>query len=73
MMHWTKIALFLSGLFFGGAIDHAILASMGSGVTPYGMHSGVAGNLGLAAVDSVLAVLLYLTHRRLERRPIPRK
>jgi hypothetical protein len=43
-MRWAKVALFLSGLFFGGAVDHAILGLSGSGVTPYGMRAGVAGN-----------------------------
>jgi hypothetical protein len=31
---WSKLALFLSGLFFGGAIDRVILARMGCEFTP---------------------------------------
>lgn len=33
-MNVSKPALFLSGLFFGGAVDHAILAGRGGGKTP---------------------------------------
>jgi hypothetical protein len=66
-MNWQKTALFLSGLFFGGAIDHMILAVMGSNVTPYGLHSGIWGNWALASLDMSLTVLLYLIHRRLEK------
>lgn len=64
----AKLALFLSGLFFGGAIDHAILAVMRSDLTPYGSHVGVAGNWGFAALDVGLAATLYWAHRRRERR-----
>lgn len=57
------MALFLSGLFFGGAIDHAILAVKGSETTPYGVRSGIMGNWALAGVDLSLAVILYVLHR----------
>ncbi len=60
----SKLALFLSGLFFGGAIDPVIRASMGPEFTPYGIRSGVRGNWGLAILDGGLAVLLYMAHRR---------
>jgi hypothetical protein len=66
-MTWSKLALFVSGLFFGGAIDHVILALMGSDITPYGVHSGILGNWALAGLDIGLTVLLYLGHRRLEK------
>ena len=62
-MNLSKLALFLSGLFFGGAIDHAILGGMGRAVTPYGLESGVAGNWLLAALDFGLAAGLYALHR----------
>ena len=65
-MNRCKVMLFLSGLFFGGAIDHLILAGMGSKYTPYGVRSGRSGNLLLAIVDGSLAILLYLLHDRLE-------
>jgi hypothetical protein len=65
-MNISKLALFLSGLFFGGAIDHAILGSLGRTVTPYGLESGVAGNWLLAGLDLVLAVGLYRVHRSRE-------
>ncbi len=38
------MALFASGLFAGGAIDHVILAVMHSPMTPYGVRWGVGGN-----------------------------
>lgn len=62
-MNWQKTALFLSGLFFGGAIDHAILALKGSETTPYGVRSGIIGNWALAGVDLSLAAILYVLHR----------
>lgn len=66
-MTLSKAALFGSGLFFGGAIDHAILATMRRDVTPYGIKSGVTGNWLLAGLDCVAAVLLYRMHLRQER------
>jgi len=66
-MNGSKLALFLSGLFFGGAIDHVILAVMGSDITPYGVRSGRGGNWALAGLDLGLTVLLYFAHRRLEK------
>ena len=65
-MNSVKISLFLSGLFFGGAADHVILALMNSPLTPYGLKLGVIGNWRLAALDSVLAALLYARHHSLE-------
>ena len=65
-MNWRKFNLFLSGLFFGGAIDHVILALMRSPLTPYGMNVSVIGNWGLGVLDLVVAALLYLLHRYLE-------
>jgi hypothetical protein len=67
-MNWRKIALFLSGLFFGGAIDHVILALMNSPFTPFGISRGVIGNWGFAALDVVLAALFYAWHRFLDSR-----
>ncbi len=63
----AKAALFGSGLFFGGAIDHAILALKRSDRTPYGVTAGVAGNWLFAVLDSALAGALYALHRRLDR------
>ena len=60
-----KLALFLSGLFFGGAIDHAVLAVIGSTLTPYGVDAGVLGNWAFVALDAALTVSLFETHRRL--------
>ena len=58
-------ALFLSGLFFGGAIDHAILALLRSERTPYGARVGIRGNWALAGLDFFLAVLSYVLYRHL--------
>jgi len=65
-MNWRRIALFLSGFFFGGAIDHFVLALMKSPLTPYGVNVGVIGNWALGVLDLVVAALLYVLHRYLE-------
>jgi hypothetical protein len=62
-MSWRAPSLFFSGFFFGGAVDHAILAFMNSPVTPYGSNWGVAANWLLAAFDLILAALLYRLFR----------
>ena len=64
----SKAALFAAGLFFGGAIDHAILAMMRRDVTPYGVNSGVFGNWVFAGGDLLLTGALLLVHRRTEER-----
>jgi hypothetical protein len=63
---WSTFALFLSGLFAGGAIDHLILAGMGQPLTPYGVAVGVGGNWALAGLDVVLTVgcLAGYRHRK---------
>jgi hypothetical protein len=55
-------AIFCSGVFFGGAIDHAILALKRSHRSPYGLAVGVRGNWLLALVDAALAGILYARH-----------
>ena len=65
----SKAALFASGVFFGGAIDHAILAAMRRDVTPYGVKVGVSGNWLLAVADLTLAGLLYRMHARASSTP----
>jgi hypothetical protein len=62
----SKAALFCSGIFFGGALDHAILALRGADRTPYGVKSSVKGNYLLAALDALLAGACYALHRRTE-------
>jgi hypothetical protein len=57
--------VFLSGVFFGGALDHAILAARRSPRTPYGVEVGVAGNWALAGLDLALAAGAYAMHRHL--------
>lgn len=68
-MKVSKAALFASGLFFGGAVDHAILAAMRRDVTPYGVKAGVSGNALFAVADLILAGLLYRLHARLQLAP----
>ncbi|PYR72509.1 MAG: hypothetical protein DMF87_27830 [Acidobacteria bacterium] len=67
-MDRSSIAIFLAGLFFGGAIDHVILAVMHQTVTPYGVSVGVAGNWGMAALDVALTIGLILIGQRAQRR-----
>jgi hypothetical protein len=64
----AKLALFLAGLFFGGAIDHVILALMGRVETPYGVRAGVAGNWALAGLDLLITLGFWAAYRALERR-----
>jgi len=59
-MSRAETALFLSGLFFGGAIDHAILALLRSERTSYGARVGIRGNWALAGLDFFLAVSALL-------------
>ena len=63
----SKTALFCSGIFFGGAVDHAFLALKRVERTPYGFRSGVAGNWALAALDALLAAAFYVLHDRAQR------
>lgn len=66
----AEIALFLSGLFFGGAMDHAILALLRSKRTPYGARVGIQGNWIFAILDLIIAVLGYILYRSLSERSI---
>jgi hypothetical protein len=59
--------LFLAGVFFGGAVDHAILALRRADHTPYGFKAGVVGNWAFAALDAAAAAALYAAHRRAAR------
>jgi len=67
-MNWSKIALFLSGSFFCGAVSHFILILQGSPVTPYGFHLEIGGNWLLLAFDLLMTLIMYLVHRWFERR-----
>jgi len=67
-MNWQKIALFLSGSFFCGAISHLVLAIINSPITHFNVPLGVAGNWILAGFDTAMTVLLYVAHRRLEKK-----
>lgn len=63
-MRTSDLALVLSGVFVGGAIDHAALAMLGRRTTPYGIRTGRVGNLMFAALDMALAGLFLRLHRR---------
>jgi len=60
----ASVALFLSGLFAGGVLDHGLLALQGSEVTSYNIHVGVMGNWSFMVMDGAIAALLFLLHRR---------
>ena len=64
-------ALFFSGMFAGGAIDHAILALKRSQHTPYGIKASVSGNWIFAGFDAAVALGAFALYRRLStvRRP----
>lgn len=66
MTRWRTSALFLSGLFFGGAIDHGILAAMGSPLTPYGVNVGVRGNWLMTLLDVGVTLAFFVLYRRAE-------
>jgi hypothetical protein len=69
MIGRAGFALFLSGLFFGGGLDHAIFIAMDSPTTHYGLRVGTAGQLAFATLDFGLAALLYTLHGRWSRLP----
>jgi hypothetical protein len=54
MPRWPKLALFLSGLFFGGGLDHLLFIALDSLTSHYGLQLGVPGQLGFAALDLAL-------------------
>jgi hypothetical protein len=61
----SRAALFCSGMFAGGAMDHAILALTRKQHTPYGVRASAAGNWLFAAFDAALALGTYALYRRL--------
>src|SRR6059036_247582 len=65
-MKACNAALFASGVFFGGAVDHAILVAMGRDVTPYGVKAGISGNVLFAAADLIVAGVLYRIHTNMQ-------
>jgi hypothetical protein len=65
-MRARKAAIFVSGVFFGGAVDHAILALKRDERSPYGVRIGVRGNWFMAGLDSAVAAAAYALHRRLD-------
>jgi hypothetical protein len=61
----AETALFCSGVFAGGAIDHAILAFKRKQHTPYGVRVSASGNWVFAVFDAVVALAGYALYRRL--------
>ena len=68
-MKASNAALFASGVFFGGAVDHAILVAMRRDVTPYGVKAGVPGNVLFAVADLIVAGVLYRIHTKMQSNP----
>ena len=66
-MKVANFLLFVSGIFFGGAIDHFVLLLMESSQTPYGLDVGVRGNAVLAAIDLAVSAACYRSYRALKR------
>jgi hypothetical protein len=64
----SKLLIFLAGFFFGGGIDHVILAMAGRGDTPYGVNVGVLGNWMMAILDLALTTAAWVVHLRIEQR-----
>jgi len=67
-LNWSKVALWLSGSFCCGAVNHTFAGVQGRTETPYGIHLGVAGNWALFAFDVAMTLLLLWLHYRLERK-----
>jgi hypothetical protein len=59
-----RLALFMSGLFFGGGLDHVIFILMNSPTSHYGLRVGLPGQAGFAVLDMSVAGLLYMLHVR---------
>ena len=55
IVFWQYTALFLSGFFFGGVVDHVILAIIRSPITPFGLQANPKRNLIYAAFDFIIA------------------
>jgi hypothetical protein len=62
---WQLVALFIAGVFFGGALDHILFAAKGSGTSHYGYEIGVNGNWLMSLLDtSITAILIWLAFRK---------
>ena len=65
---WQLIALFIAGVFFGGALDHIIFAINGSETSHYGYKVGVNGNWLMSLLDlTITAILLWFSFRKTEK------
>jgi hypothetical protein len=64
MRNWPKTSLFLSGLFFGGGVDHLIYIALGDRTSHYGLTIGPRGHLAFALLDFGIAMAMYLPHSR---------
>jgi hypothetical protein len=62
---WQLLGLFISGVFFGGALDHIIFAMKGSGISHYGYKIGINGNWLMSLLDlSITCLLVWLAFRK---------
>jgi hypothetical protein len=62
---WQLLSLFTAGVFFGGAIDHAIYAISNSETSHYGFRIGIRGNWLMSLLDlTITAFLLWLAVKK---------
>ena len=64
MLRRPRLALFLSGLFFGGGLDHLLFVVMKSPTSHYGLRLEPSGQIAFAALDLAIAAILYRLHSR---------
>jgi hypothetical protein len=64
MLRRPRLALFLCGLFFGGALDHLLFVVLKSPTSHYGLRLEPSGQLAFAALDLIVASVLYRLHVR---------
>jgi hypothetical protein len=62
MLRRPRLALFLSGLFFGGALDHLVFVALKSPTSHYGLRLEPSGQLAFATLDMTIAAVLYRFH-----------
>ena len=67
MRRWSTFALFFSGLFFGGGVDHVIFIAMRSPTSHYGFRIGTIGQLLFATLDFALSTVLWVYYVRASR------
>lgn len=63
----ARVALFVSGVFFGGGLDHLIYIAAGSSRSHYGLEVTPLQQAAFAVLDMTLAAALVWLHVRWER------